>query len=478
MSIKNLPHNAATSQKHRKATSHRSLPLIAILLSISAAMFTASTNAAPPGNRYTTSTVEVTAPIADHIVPSTFVVPITVGDITASGIIAFQFNITYDPQVINTTGPNFGCSIEGTLAGDAGLSANCNVNPNGTLQVSAYGAYPMTGAGTILNITFTTGPGAVAGDVSPLNFDSVYFFGESGQVETVAHNGQITLAPVAAPVVDVSAPIMFQQVPSTFVVTITVGDITGDDIIAFQFNIIFDPLVIRPTGPNFGCSTEGTLAGAAGLTADCNITLDGTLRISTYGAYPMTGAGTILNVTFTTNESAASGDVSPLDLDSVYFFGQLGQVVNTAHNGQIILTGPTPTLTPTATATSTATPTATPTETPASIQFSSAVYSEKESRTAIINVTRSGNVTGSSKAIFNTSDGSAIGGGVCTEGVDYVSVPGLVVEFIPYQVMQQVNVTICGDNLYEPTETIGLSLTGATVGKAGTAVLSIIGIRL
>ena len=139
------------------------MSFIAILLLIPATILTASGTAAPTGNEYTTAAVDVCGADAEQIVPSTFVVPITVGDITGDGIIAFQFNITFDPQVMDTTGPNFGCSADGTLAGDAGLSTVCNVNPDGTLRVAAYGAYPMTGAGTILNVSFTTGRGRLVG---------------------------------------------------------------------------------------------------------------------------------------------------------------------------------------------------------------------------------------------------------------------------------------------------------------------------
>ena len=45
--------------------------------------------------------VNVSAPIANQLVPSTFVIPITVADISGYGIYAFQFHILYDPAVMN-----------------------------------------------------------------------------------------------------------------------------------------------------------------------------------------------------------------------------------------------------------------------------------------------------------------------------------------------------------------------------------------
>lgn len=144
--------------------------------------------------------VAVTAPTALQPTPSTFVVPISVNDITGEGIIAFQFNILYNPLVINPFGPNFGCSTVGTIAGAAGLGPTCNVvmGDAGRLRISVSGANPMNGIGTVLNLTFQTAPGAFGGDVSPLIFEpATYFFFRggpmAGPVPVDPTNGQITL---------------------------------------------------------------------------------------------------------------------------------------------------------------------------------------------------------------------------------------------------------------------------------------------
>lgn len=137
-------------------------------------LLSGSANAAAP--------VEIAAPTTTQALPSTFVVPITVDNITSSGIFAFQFNIVYDPTVIDPTGANFGYSIDGTLAGNAGMSAICNVTPDGTLSVAAYGAYPMTGSGTNLNIIFRTDSAAVNRSVSPLVFRDAYISNSAGPV--------------------------------------------------------------------------------------------------------------------------------------------------------------------------------------------------------------------------------------------------------------------------------------------------------
>jgi hypothetical protein len=91
----------------------------------------------------------------------------------------------------------------------------------------------------------------------------------------------------------------------------------------------------------------------------------------------------------------------------------------------------------------------------------------------VITITRTGPTTGTSTATLFTANGTATGGAACTAGVDYISVAGQVVTFNAGQTQQTVNVVICGDLLSEPTQTINLGLTGASVGSPGTAVLNI-----
>jgi len=127
---------------------------------------------------------------------------------------------------------------------------------------------------------------------------------------------------------------------------------------------------------------------------------------------------------------------------------------------------PSSTPTATATATSTGTPAAT------SVQFSSPTYTEDESQTAVITINRTGDTSGTTTVNFATSNGTATGGAACTSGVDYISV-NQSVTFNPGDTTKTVNVQICGDMMVEPTQTVNLTLTGASVGSPSTAVLSI-----
>jgi hypothetical protein len=139
----------------------------------------------------------------------------------------------------------------------------------------------------------------------------------------------------------------------------------------------------------------------------------------------------------------------------------------------------TPTNTSTATATATGTPTSTATFTPTpatSIQFSSPTYTEDESQTAIITITRGGDLSGTNTVTFSTSNGSAIGGAVCTSpgtgGPDYVSVTGLSITFNPGVSSQTVGILLCGDGIIDPDDTVNLTLTGSNLGSPSTAILT------
>ena len=139
------------------------------------------------------SNVTISAPVTQRPTPSIFTIPISVTDTTGQGVIAFQFNLSYNSSVIDPFGPNFGCSTSGTIAGDAGQGVTCNVQPDGTLRVAVSGANAMTGSGTVVNLTFRTESAAVPGNVSQLDLSAVSFYNNAGQISSSFSNGSVTL---------------------------------------------------------------------------------------------------------------------------------------------------------------------------------------------------------------------------------------------------------------------------------------------
>ncbi|MBK6751910.1 MAG: carboxypeptidase regulatory-like domain-containing protein [Acidobacteria bacterium] len=149
--------------------------------------------------------------------------------------------------------------------------------------------------------------------------------------------------------VEVSAPTMGHPAAIlTIPVPISVQSVTGDNIIAFQFNILYDPAMMNPFGPNFGCSTAGTISAAAGQSATCNVIIgeEGRLRVSVSGANALNGMGPVLNVTFQRVVAAPPPWSSPLTFEpgTVFFFRggpMAGPVPVNVTNGQVTLLPPT-----------------------------------------------------------------------------------------------------------------------------------------
>jgi hypothetical protein len=173
---------------------------------------------------------------------------------------------------------------------------------------------------------------------------------------------------------------------------------------------------------------------------------------------------------------------SPETVNLVLLGGNVGSTPSILTINDVLSTGttvtPTPTgttVTPTPTGTTvTPTPTGT-TVTPAattvsSYFFGAANYSVPEGSSAPITINRSGNITASGTITFSTSDGSAKSTG---SQVDYSSV-FLTVNFAAGQTSAQVSVLTLNDPLTEPTETVGLFLSGGSVASPSAVLLRII----
>lgn len=115
----------------------------------------------------TLSEVRVTMPDLTFPQGTNITVPITVSDLTGLGAIAYDIQITFDPDVIIPASP--AVDTTGTLSSSMSVSPNTN-NP-GHIIIPAYGAgQPLTGAGTLINLKFTVI--GTAGMATPMAFES------------------------------------------------------------------------------------------------------------------------------------------------------------------------------------------------------------------------------------------------------------------------------------------------------------------
>ncbi|MFN0277103.1 MAG: M36 family metallopeptidase [Pyrinomonadaceae bacterium] len=447
-----------------------------------------------------TPPVTVALPNLNATVGSLITVPITVSDTTGRNIISYDFNIDYNPAVLQPAG-GLACTANACFDQAGTLSSTMSITPNATFDghfiISAFQAQNLAGAGTLLNLRFNV----VGAGVSPLNFvdytdpNQLFhpaFQWNEGDPPDLTSNGSVTVVggtpmsptptntatftptptatgtpPVGA--IAVSLPTQNVSPGALITVPVTVGDLTGRSVISYDFNIDYDPAVLQPAGGS-ACTANacfdiaGTLSSSMSITP--NVTFPGHFIISAFQAQFLAGAGTLINLKF--NVVGASGTSSTLvfvdytDPNQIFhpaFQFNEGDPPDTTSNGLINVSGATPTFTPTA---------ALP-----SIQFSSSTYIEDESQVAGITITRTGNTSGTNSVSFTATNGTASGGTACTAGVDFIAVTGQNVTFNPGETTKTANVTLCADGLIEADQTVLLSLSGLNLGTPTTAVLTI-----
>ena len=123
------------------------------------------------------------------------IVPIIVGDTTGLNIISYDFQISFNPDIVQPASPSF--DQTGTVS--SGMSIKPNPNNAGHYIVSAFQTNPLTGAGTLLNLKFNI-------------------------VATTAQVTALTFADYTDPANDVHRGFMFNE--GTPPVSITNGSVT------------------------------------------------------------------------------------------------------------------------------------------------------------------------------------------------------------------------------------------------------------
>ncbi|MBK8466695.1 MAG: hypothetical protein IPL32_12775 [Chloracidobacterium sp.] len=129
--------------------------------------------------------IAVELPSVVGSVDKEIVVPVTVEGIANKGVISYEFDLRYDPSVIQPVGD--GVDVNGTVS--RRLSVVTNATEPGLLRVVVYGAYPIEENGLLLNLRFTT-VGA-SGSVSPISFERIVF--NEGEPRVAIIEGKIEL---------------------------------------------------------------------------------------------------------------------------------------------------------------------------------------------------------------------------------------------------------------------------------------------
>ncbi|MBK8464683.1 MAG: InlB B-repeat-containing protein [Chloracidobacterium sp.] len=113
------------------------------------------------------------------------VVPVNVEDIADKGVISYEFDLRYDPSVMQPVGDG----VDVKLTVSRGLSVVTNASEPGLLRVVVYGAYPIDENGVLLNLRFM--PVGSVGSVSPISFERIMF--NEGEPRVTVGEGQVWL---------------------------------------------------------------------------------------------------------------------------------------------------------------------------------------------------------------------------------------------------------------------------------------------
>jgi hypothetical protein len=133
----------------------------------------------------------------------------------------------------------------------------------------------------------------------------------------------------------VSAPVFNSTPGANMTIPITVGDTTGLNIVAYVFDLVYDPAVITPQANPI--LTTGTLS--ANLLPTFNPISPGLLKVVFFGANPTVGSGILFKFRFTA--VGPIGSSSPLTW--VGFKWDEGTPLASVTHGQVNIVGPTAT---------------------------------------------------------------------------------------------------------------------------------------
>ncbi len=128
-----------------------------------------NTNSRPDNTGGPPRAITVKLPNIQTSAEKEIVVPINVEGVTDQGIVSYEFNLTYDPAVLQPVGDSI--DLDGTVS--RGLLAVANSVLPGVIRVVVYGPKQIDSNGVLLNVKFRTV--GEKGSSSPLMVDRIMF---------------------------------------------------------------------------------------------------------------------------------------------------------------------------------------------------------------------------------------------------------------------------------------------------------------
>ena len=133
--------------------------------------------------------IAVEIPQVQAVVGQEFIIPVAIHGGSDKGIISYEFDLRYDPSVIEPQGD----AIEVAGTASRGFSVVANVTAQGLLRVVVYGPMPIVAAednGVLLNLRFTAL--GRSGTISRLVWERLVF--NEGEPSATAVDGQVFLS--------------------------------------------------------------------------------------------------------------------------------------------------------------------------------------------------------------------------------------------------------------------------------------------
>ncbi|MBK8467510.1 MAG: carboxypeptidase regulatory-like domain-containing protein [Chloracidobacterium sp.] len=159
------------------------------------------------------------------------VIPVAIQGAANKGIISYEFDLRYDPTVIQPQADPV--DLAGSVSSK--LSAVANPSEPGLLRIVVYGPLRIDGNGVLLNLRFTA-VGA-PGSVSPLTWERVMF--NEGDPGTLASDGQVELLAAAPNQAEISGRLlttMGQRIPNARV-TLTDTAVQSRSVVSNGFGV-------------------------------------------------------------------------------------------------------------------------------------------------------------------------------------------------------------------------------------------------
>ena len=165
------------------------------------------------------SAVAVNLPEVVTAADNEIIIPVSVKGAANKEIISYEFDLRYDPTVIEPQQDPV--DVAGTAS--RGLFAVSNAEEKGLLRVVMYGPFPIDGNGALLNLRFVAV--GSAGLVSPLTFERIIF--NEGDPETTVTSGKVELSASTADTAEVDGRLLDPMGHGIPLARVTLTDTAG-----------------------------------------------------------------------------------------------------------------------------------------------------------------------------------------------------------------------------------------------------------